>query len=150
MARILADTNIWLRIADPGAVQNPVAISAIVRLLSEGHELCICAQNLIEFWAVATRPTAANGLGWTRDSAAEEIAGLEARFVLLPDTPEIFTLWKTLVQNSEVRGKRTHDARLAAVYLAHRAEALLTFNAGDFAAFPALRLLDPAQSSPRL
>ena len=77
MARILADTNIWLPIADPDAVQNPVAVRAVARLLVEGHELCICAQNLIEFWAVATRPTAANGLGWTTDAAAAEIAGLE-------------------------------------------------------------------------
>lgn len=146
MARILADTNIWLRIADPDAVQNPVAVRAVARLLAEGHELCICAQNLIEFWAVATRPTNANGLGWTTEAATAEIAGLEMRFVLLPDTPEIFTIWKTLVQNTEVRGKRTHDARLAAVYFAHRAEALLTFNADDFAALPALRLLDPAQA----
>ena len=146
MARILADTNIWLRIADPDAVQNPVAVRAVARLLAEGHELCICAQNLIEFWAVATRPTNANGLGWTTDAAAAEIAGLETRFVLLPDTPEIFPIWKTLVQNAAIRGKRTHDARIAAVCLAHRAQALLTFNADDFSAFPALRILDPVQA----
>ena len=115
------------------------------RLLAEGRELCICAQNLIEFWVVATRPTDASGLGWTTDTAAAEIAGPETRFVLLPDTPEIFPIWKTLVQNAATRGKRTHDARNAAVCLAHRAQALLTFNADDFSAFPALRLLDPVQ-----
>jgi predicted nucleic acid-binding protein len=90
MARILADTNIWLRIADPEAVQNPSSVRAIARLLAEEHELCICPQNLIEFWAVATRPVSANGLGWTTDAAAAEIAGLDARFTLLPDTPELF------------------------------------------------------------
>ena len=143
MARILTDTNIWLRVADPGATQHGIAVRAVTRLLSEGHELCLCPQNLIEFWAVATRPTAANGFGWTPEEVSAEIAGLEARFALLPDTPEIFTIWKGLVQSSPIRGKRTHDARLAAVYLAHRAHALLTFNADDFAAFSALRLLDP-------
>ena len=139
MARILTDTNIWLRVADPGAAQHFGAVQAVARLLSEGHEVCVCPQNLIEFWAVATRPVEANGLGWTPDEAATEITGIEARFVLLPDAPDIFSHWKALVQRSAVRGKRAHDARLAAVYLAHHLEALLTFNPTDFTAFAALR-----------
>jgi predicted nucleic acid-binding protein len=145
MARILSDTNIWLRVADPGAVQHDAAVQAVARLLVEGHEVCICAQNLIEFWAVATRPVLANGLGWTPLETASEMEGLESRFTFLPDTPEIFQFWKTLVQSFAVQGKRTHDARLAAVYLAHKAEALLTLNLKDFQIFPALHLLDPMQ-----
>ena len=31
-------------------------------LLDQEHELSVTAQNLIEFWAVATRPLASNGL----------------------------------------------------------------------------------------
>jgi predicted nucleic acid-binding protein len=146
MARILTDTNIWLRVVDPDAAQHSLAVNAVARLLAEGHEICLCPQNLIEFWAVATRPVDANGLGWTPEESASEIAGLESRFALLPDTPEIFNHWKTLVRTHAIRGKRTHDARLAAVYLAHRAQALLTLNPTDFASFPALRLLDPAQA----
>ena len=144
--RILTDTNIWLRVADPGAIHHHCAIQAVARLLAEGHELCICAQNLIEFWAVATRPVTANGLGWTPEAAAVEITGIESRFVFLPDTPDIFAFWKTLVQTCAIRGKRTHDARLAAVGLAHEAHALLTLNPHDFDAFPSLRLLDPTQA----
>jgi predicted nucleic acid-binding protein len=145
MARVLTDTNIWLRVADPGAAQHACTASAVARLLADGHEICLCPQNLIEFWAVATRPADANGLGWTPAETATEIAGLESRFTLLLDTPEIFNHWKTLVQTCAIRGKRTHDARLAAVYLAHRAQALLTLNPTDFGSFSALHLLDPAQ-----
>jgi predicted nucleic acid-binding protein len=115
----------------------------VARLLSEGHEVCVCPQNLIEFWAVATRPLEANGLGRTPDEVVTEISDIQARFVLPPDIPEIFTQWKTLVQSGSVRGQRTHDARLAAVYQTHRVQALLTFNPTDFAAFPRLHLLDP-------
>lgn len=146
MARILADTNIWLRIADPGAVQHSNAVSAVARLLSEGHHLCICAQNLIEFWAVATRPIESNGFGWTPAQAAVEISEIESRFFFLQDTPEIFSTWKDLVSDSEIRGKRAHDARLAAVCFANGIHALLTFNPSDFVAFSALRLLDPTQA----
>ncbi len=117
----------------------------MARLLADGHEVCLCAQNLVEIWAVATRPVEANGLGWTAEEAAVEISGLEARFNLLPETPEVFTHWKMLVRTCAIRGKRTHDARLAAVYLANSAQALLTFNAADFANFPGLHLLDPEQ-----
>ncbi len=145
MARVLSDTNIWLRTADPEATQHPFAVRAVARLLDEGHEVCICAQNLIEFWAVATRPVKANGLGWTPADTAVELAGIESRFTLLPDLPEILGHWKTLVQTHAIRGKRTHDARLAAVCLAHGAHALLTLNPDDFRAFPEIVLLDAAR-----
>jgi predicted nucleic acid-binding protein len=144
MARILADTNIWLRIADSEALQHDCAVNAVARLLADGHEICICPQNVIEFWAVATRPVNANGLGWSPDEAAAEVEGLESRFVLLADIPEIFRRWKSLVQSDAIRGKRTHDARLAAVYLAHAVDGLLTFNGTDFDQLPGLRLHDPA------
>src|SRR6266404_3847426 len=110
MARILTDTNIWLRVADPGAAQHSDAVGAVARLLADGYEVCLCAQNLVEFWAVATRPVEVNGLGWTTEEAAVEIDGLESRFNLLPETPEVFTHWKTLVRTCAIRGKRTHDA----------------------------------------
>jgi hypothetical protein len=85
----------------------------------------------------------ANGLGWTPDQAALEIEGLESRFVLLADMPEIYREWKGLVQSGAIHGKRTHDARLAAVYLAHAVDGLLTFNGTDFDGLPGLRLLSP-------
>src|ERR1700759_1591512 len=124
MARVLSETNIWLRVADPGAIQHGAAVEAVAHLLAEGHEVCICPQNLIEFWAVATRPISVNGLGWAASEAATEIAGLKARFTFLADTPEIFQHWEMLTRSYVILGKRTHDARLAAVYLAHQAEAL--------------------------
>jgi hypothetical protein len=65
MARVLADTNLWLRIADPGSVQHAVAVGVVARLLEGGSEVLICPQNLVEFWTVATRPVFSNGLGWT-------------------------------------------------------------------------------------
>ncbi|BCU76457.1 hypothetical protein llg_11720 [Luteolibacter sp. LG18] len=143
MARVLADTNIWLRVADPGSAHHPAAVAAIALLLGSGHDVCLCPQNLIEFWAVATRPVAANGLGWNRVQAATELSGLEARFTLIPETPDIFARWKQLVSHADVHGKRTHDARLVAVCLSQDLDALLTFNVGDFTSFPQVRTLDP-------
>ncbi len=70
MARVLTDTNIWLRVVDPGADHHASAVEAVAHLLTEGHEVCLCPQNLIEFWAVATRPVDANGIGWTVETTA--------------------------------------------------------------------------------
>lgn len=53
----LIDTNALLRRIQQ---THPVHVDAErgTTLLSRGQQLCIIAQNLIEFWAVATRPVA--------------------------------------------------------------------------------------------
>ena len=82
--------------------------------------------------------------GWASEQIAREIERLPERFSFLPDNERIFGEWQTLVTTHEVKGKRTHDARLAAVMLAHGVTHLLTFNTADFAAFSEIILLDPA------
>ena len=63
MASDLADTNLLLRLADSGSSQHHIATKALVRLFGQGDEVFLTPQNLIEFWAVATRPVEANGFG---------------------------------------------------------------------------------------
>ena len=92
---------------------------------------------------MATRPVEANGFGWNSERTMQEVAGLQERFPLLPDSPDIFTRWLALVKQRPVHGKRVHDARLVAVLQAHAVEHLVTFNISDFAAFPSLSLVDP-------
>jgi predicted nucleic acid-binding protein len=143
MATYLADTNLLLRWVDSISTRHAVATDAVTRLLNEGNEIYLTAQNLIEFWAVATRPVEANGLGWTSDRTAKEVADLQARFPLLQDSPEIFTRWLELVKQLPIHGKRVHDARLVAVLQANNVEHLITFNTSDFNAFTSISLVDP-------
>ena len=143
MATYLADTNLLLRLADPASAQHPIATQALARLLGQGDEVYLTPQNFIEFWAVATRPTEANGFGWTSERTAREVAELQQRFPMLPDSPDIFTRWLDLVKRLPVHGKRVHDARLVAVLLAHAIEHLITFNTSDFNVFKSLSLIDP-------
>ena len=86
-----------------------------------------------------------NGFGWTSERTAKEVADLQERFPILPDSPEVFARWLDLVQRFPVRGKRVHDARLVAVLQAHAIEHLVSFNTPDFAAFSFLSLIDPQQ-----
>jgi predicted nucleic acid-binding protein len=70
---ILLDTNILLRFCNPTASQHAEAARAVLRLLAAGETLCLASQNLIEFWAVATRSIEANGLGWTTEKTRSQI-----------------------------------------------------------------------------
>lgn len=44
---------------------------------------------LIEFWAVATRPTSVNGLGFSPSQAEAEAGKIESLLTVLPDSPLI-------------------------------------------------------------
>ena len=111
---------------------NTSAIAAIHRA---GNVPFITAQNLVEFWNVATRPLEKNGLGMTTAEAVAEIARHKMAFRFLPDTPAIFEMWEILVERYSIQGTQSHDARLAAVALAYEVPNFLTFNSRHFARF---------------
>jgi len=104
----------------------------------------IIGQNLIEFWAVATRPIASNGLGITPVQAEQELETLKVLFSILPDTTDILPRWEQLVVKHQVIGKQVHDARLVAAMLVHNVTHLLTFNTNDFKRFDEINVVSPA------
>lgn len=61
----LIDTNVLLRLAQPDHPMHQDALNAVTTLHQNEDILFIIPQNLIEFWAVATRPLSVNGLGMT-------------------------------------------------------------------------------------
>lgn len=148
MAGFLLDTNIWLRIVQPSAPQHPLTVEALASLLSRGDEVYLTAQNVIEFWSVASRPIEANGLGWSAETTHQEVQRALAQFPLLADTPAVFAHWLALVSAHRLTGRRVHDARLVAVMLAHGIGQLLTFNRDDFQAFGEIAVSDPADIAP--
>lgn len=140
--RILLDTNVLLRLADASAAEHTVIRSAMIALAGQSLESVATAQVLVEFWAVATRPQSANGLGWDEATTTRALNALTARFPLLVEGPGIYGRWLALVQTG-VRGKRAHDARIAAVMLENSVTHILTLNEGDFAGFPAIAPVRP-------
>jgi predicted nucleic acid-binding protein len=143
MAAYLLDTNILLRSVQREAPHHPLAIEALATLLEQEHDVFITAQNLIEFWSVASRPTEANGLGWTTETVRQEVDRLRAQFPMLDDTADVFVQWLQLVSAYRVSGRRVHDARLVAVMLAHGITHLLTFNQDDFRHFEMITVVTP-------
>jgi predicted nucleic acid-binding protein len=144
MATFLLDTNLLLRLSDGASPDQALADQAIKRLRLRGDWPCLTAQNLIEFWAVATRPVDANGFGWDTQKTREEIDQLLNRFQLFDDTTAILTNWVNLVTTHDVKGKKVHDARLVAVMQAHGATHLLTFNIDGFKSYSGITLVHPS------
>jgi predicted nucleic acid-binding protein len=141
---VLIDTNIVGRMAEPGHPQFRLALDATTAVRQRGDTPCVVPQVLYEFWVVATRPTAANGLGLSVPQAVAELAKLKGLFVLLPDNAAIYPEWERLVSLHQVTGKNAHDARLVAAMGVHGLTHLLTFNTADFARFRGLTAMDPA------
>lgn len=128
----LTDTSIITRTIHTGNPSQHTAIDALARLRAKGETLCIIPQNLIEFWAVATRPLASNGLGLSIEDAESEIAKIKFHFILKAEDETIFENWEKLVKTYRVSGKTTHDARIVAAMQTHQIKNLLTFNVSDF------------------
>ena len=142
----LLDTNVLLRLLDAQSPEHAVAEATVHRLIAGGESVFISTQVLVEFWAVATRPEAVNGLGWSTETAADAVRALRELFPLLNETPDALDRWFELVNRFQVAGKHTHDARLAALLLAHRVRRILTFNTADFPAVWGVGAAHPSDS----
>ena len=137
------DTNVLLRSIDDGHVAQPISQNGLFALRDRGEILSIFQQNLVEFWAVATRPLANDGLGWSVDRAEQELASLKNLFVLMSDSDAIFPEWERLVVVHRVIGKQAHDARPVAAMLVHEVTHLLTFNTDDFKRYNEITVVNP-------
>lgn len=147
MDSTLLDSNLLLRRLQPAHPMFAVTDRALQTTFARGEPVYVCPQNHAEFWAVATRPVAANGLGFSTARADTELTQIERDFDFLPDSPAVLPVWRRLVVGAGVSGKATHDARLLAVALVYGVTRLLTFNTSDFTRFavlaPSVQILDP-------
>jgi len=138
---VLVDTNILLRLLQPQHPHARIAEEALDELRRRDEVLNVTSQNLVEFWAVITRPIHENGLGFTTTQAIAELQALKRFFALLPEVP-LHEQWERLVGTHSVSGKNTHDARLVAAMIVHGVNAILTFNVQDFTRYP-ISVFDP-------
>jgi predicted nucleic acid-binding protein len=143
MTHYLLDTNIILRFTDANSAEYVIVSDAISQILGQGDKCFITAQVVIEFWVVATRPVAVNGLGWDVEKTEQAVQMLINQFEWLEEAPDIFTHWLSLVTTHKISGKRTHDLRIEAVMLAHDVSHILTLNPKDFVAVEGITIVHP-------
>lgn len=146
MSTYLLDTNVVVRLLEPSAPEHTMVRDALRRLWTEGHSLVLASQVLVELWVVATRPLDVNGFGWEPGKVGEAISALRQQFGFLDERPEVFERWLSLVMSAQVRGKRSHDARLAALALSHGVTDILTLNTADYAGLTGIRAIRPSSA----
>jgi len=122
---------------------NKIVLQVLDKLSMQGQQLYITPQNLIEFFAVATRDVSMNGLGMSPLDAYQVMTNMEKLFSLLPDREEIFTEWRRLVVAYGILGLNVHDARLVAVMLTYGITHLLTFDLKDFQVYKNILAISP-------
>ncbi len=142
--RILLDTNIVLRLAQPSHSMHSVTRQAIVAFDYANVEMCLVPQVLYEFWSTATRPTGLpNGLGLPVSEVAQTLGELIDSYEFLDDDTGLFDRWRTLVATHAVQGKPSHDARFVAAMMGHGITNFLTFNTTDFTRYKNITVLSP-------
>jgi predicted nucleic acid-binding protein len=144
--RVLVDTNVLLRSAQHGHVQQPAAIKAVAAIKDAGHTACVVPQVLYELWVVLTRPPGENGLGEPPAKAHADILQLRQSMPVLPDMPQLLDRWLELVLEKELKGRRAHDARLVATMYVHGVSEILTFNDVHFTGFTGINAILPRES----
>lgn len=140
---VLVDTNVLLRRTQPDHPSHAVAVESVARLLATGEPVYFTLQNIAEFWNVATRPAANNGLGFSVAVTLNEVGNIERALTLLPESPAVYGEWKRLVVEHGVLGSKVHDTRLVAAMNVHGVRRILTFNTGDFTRYE-IEALHPA------
>lgn len=139
----LADTNILSALVNKNHTQYAAVRRALKLSRAQKVEIYLVPQNVIEFWAIATRPVLANGLGLTANQTTTGILLFKRVFGFLDDEPGIFSQWENLVEKHQVSGKNVHDARIVAAMLKQGLSHLLTLNVKDFNRFKEIVVVDP-------
>ena len=130
------------RLAERGHPHHVFAESAVAKLRTDQHELCLVPHVLYEYWVVVTRPVAENGLGMPPSDVNKAIDLCLDWFALYRDERGVFSIWRELVRQYNAKGKSAHDARLIAAMKRHNLTHLLTFNDADFQRYEGIEILD--------
>ncbi len=141
---IAVDTNV-LVYAHRRESRVHEAARNILRALAEGDRpWAIPWPCCYEFLSVATNRRIWRGAQSTPDQAWSQLRAWTDSPAnrLLGETSDFLDLLERLVQRPRVRGPVVHDARVAAICLAHGIEELLTRDR-DFRLFPELKTHNP-------
>lgn len=141
----LLDTNILLRMSKSDDPSHNTISEVLRALLLAQSRLCFTSQILGEFWNASTRPREQNGFGLSIAETSGLARVIERDFEFLPDSHEVHTRWRALLEEHEIKGAQVHDARLAAAMYTHRIPQLLTINVRDFQRFAGLNAIHPSR-----
>jgi predicted nucleic acid-binding protein len=133
---VLVDTGVLLRAFVKADPQCAPIRTALLELRRQNEELVASFQNVAEFSNVSTRPASSRGgYGLPVKTVQARVAFIERLCRRLVEDDEAYQYWKHLVSKYNITGVAVHDARLAAIMLAHGIQRVLTVNDRDFRRF---------------
>ena len=130
--RVLLVSNVLIAAID---ASRPAHLTARTIIESDPRALAITGQNLREFLATLTRPSASNGYGIAGHRAVADWTEITSTLELLLETPGSQQLLTSLIADGRAVGKQVHDANLVAVAVDHGASTLITANRRHFERF---------------
>ena len=141
---VLLDTGILLRLWDKSDPQHEAIASGLRTLYRQGTELTTTAQNIAEFWNVATRPASARGgYGRSIEDTSRRVQFFERFGRILSDNADTYAEWRRLVVQYRVSGVAVHDARIVAQMMVLGIQEILTLNVDDFRRYSMIKVLTP-------
>lgn len=147
---LAVDTNILVYAHRREASEHRDA-QAVVRALAEGTDAwAIAWPCLYEFFSVATNPRIWKEAASTPEQAVLQIEAWTSSpsLRLIAETDDFWPVLKDLLGRPRVRGPVVHDARIAAICIAHGIDQLLSRDR-DFSLFPELSVRNPFDQRPR-
>ena len=144
------DTNILLAACDLARTTHLDCLRVITETGASGRHPVTSLQVFREFMVVATRPLENNGLGLTSLEAIENIKEFRHFCAVLEPQPAEWQHLERLVATLELKGKRIHDANIAATMLSSGIEWLTTDNPTDFNGIDEIKLLTSKQCAASL
>jgi toxin-antitoxin system PIN domain toxin len=140
---IALDTNILVYAHRRDALQHEVARDAVAHLAESGSPWAIPWPCLGEFYSVATGPRHYDPPSAPDEAIDQVDVWLEApTLAVLGENATTWSVLRTLLAEAKTTGPRVHDARIAAICLAHGVRELWTADR-DYGRFPALRVRNP-------
>jgi len=140
---IAVDTNILVHAFREGSPFHGRAL-ACLRSLTEGTQAWAVPWPCVhEFLAVATHPRIPPGAAALADAVAAVDAWMASpTLALIAESAVHWDTLKSLALAGQIKAGLVHDARIAALCLAHGVRELWTADR-DFGRFPALRVVNP-------
>lgn len=141
---IAVDTNL-LVYAHRRESRHHESAASLIRGLAEGNDAwAIPWPCCYEFLSVVTNPRIWRDSATSPEQSWRQLAAWTASpsMRLIGETDDFPEILESFVRRPRVIGGVVHDARIAAICVAHGAEALLTRDR-DFSLFPELKTWDP-------
>lgn len=143
---LAVDTNILVYAHRREPHEHAAALALLRSLAAASEPWAIAWPSVYEFFSVVTNPKIWKQAASSPDQAWAQLAALfEAPGVRVLSEPEGFaSVLAGFARRARVRGPVIHDARIAAICVAHGIDKLLTRDR-DFSLFPELTVEDPFQ-----